>query len=43
MELLSLVITLVSKVIFIVLQQEGFGPAENEFDFDGYSMDNIPV
>ncbi|KAI4344822.1 hypothetical protein L6164_012010 [Bauhinia variegata] len=24
-------------------QQEGMGPAESEFDFDGYSMDNIPV
>ncbi|KAJ6688999.1 hypothetical protein OIU85_005422 [Salix viminalis] len=24
-------------------QQEGIGLAENEFDFDGYSLDNIPV
>ncbi|KAM1609832.1 hypothetical protein ACFXTN_020311 [Malus domestica] len=24
-------------------QQDGLGPAENEFDFDGYSLDNIPV
>ncbi|KAI4334916.1 hypothetical protein L6164_013617 [Bauhinia variegata] len=24
-------------------QQEGMGPAESEFDFDGYSLDNIPV
>ncbi|KAG5011769.1 hypothetical protein AAZX31_09G039100 [Glycine max] len=24
-------------------QQEGVGTAENEFDFDGYSLDNIPV
>ncbi|GAV91052.1 Response_reg domain-containing protein/Myb_DNA-binding domain-containing protein [Cephalotus follicularis] len=24
-------------------QQGSMGPAENEFDFDGYSMDNIPV
>lgn len=24
-------------------QQGGIGPAETEFDFDGYSMDNIPV
>ncbi|XWS53558.1 hypothetical protein CRYUN_Cryun10bG0011600 [Craigia yunnanensis] len=27
----------------LLKQQEGFAPAENEFDFDGYSMDNIPV
>ncbi|KAF7813550.1 two-component response regulator ARR2-like [Senna tora] len=27
----------------LLKQQEGIGPAENEFDFDGYSMDNIPV
>ncbi|KAK7412906.1 hypothetical protein VNO78_04647 [Psophocarpus tetragonolobus] len=25
------------------LKQEGIGPSENEFDFDGYSLDNIPV
>jgi two-component response regulator (ARR-B family) len=24
-------------------QQGGIGLAENEFDFDGYSLDNIPV
>ncbi|RDY11974.1 Two-component response regulator ARR2, partial [Mucuna pruriens] len=24
-------------------QQEGVGPSETEFDFDGYSLDNIPV
>ncbi|KAK2645076.1 hypothetical protein Ddye_020271 [Dipteronia dyeriana] len=24
-------------------QQDGIGPAENEFDFDGYPLDNIPV
>ncbi|XP_073220940.1 two-component response regulator ARR1-like isoform X2 [Cicer arietinum] len=24
-------------------QYEGVGPVENEFDFDGYSIDNIPV
>ncbi|KAK9933898.1 hypothetical protein M0R45_021070 [Rubus argutus] len=24
-------------------QQGGVGPSENEFDFDGYSLDNIPV
>ncbi|CAN1247451.1 Two-component response regulator ARR1 [Linum perenne] len=24
-------------------QQGGVGPVENEFDFDGYSIDNIPV
>ncbi|VVA24646.1 PREDICTED: two-component response regulator [Prunus dulcis] len=24
-------------------QQEGIGATENEFDFDGYSLDNIPV
>ncbi|KAL5541905.1 hypothetical protein UlMin_009615 [Ulmus minor] len=24
-------------------QQEGIAPAENQFDFDGYSLDNIPV
>ncbi|KAJ4848239.1 hypothetical protein Tsubulata_042285 [Turnera subulata] len=24
-------------------QQGGIGPTENEFDFDGYTMDNIPV
>ncbi|XP_045790777.1 two-component response regulator ARR2-like [Trifolium pratense] len=24
-------------------QHEGIGPLENEFDFDGYSLDNIPV
>ncbi|XP_038720389.1 two-component response regulator ARR2-like isoform X2 [Tripterygium wilfordii] len=27
----------------LLKQQEGIGPAENEFDFDGYPMDNIPV
>ncbi|XWS08529.1 hypothetical protein CRYUN_Cryun40dG0010500 [Craigia yunnanensis] len=27
----------------LLKQQEGIAPAENEFDFDGYSMDNIPV
>ncbi|XP_028795753.1 two-component response regulator ARR2-like [Neltuma alba] len=27
----------------LLKQQEGIGSAENEFDFDGYSMDNIPV
>ncbi|KAK4283407.1 hypothetical protein QN277_000359 [Acacia crassicarpa] len=27
----------------LLKQQEGMGPAENEFDFDGYSIDNIPV
>ncbi|XP_022741601.1 two-component response regulator ARR1-like isoform X2 [Durio zibethinus] len=26
----------------LLKQQEGIAPAENEFDFDGYSMDNIP-
>ncbi|XP_004508173.1 two-component response regulator ARR2 isoform X2 [Cicer arietinum] len=26
-----------------LLKQEGIGQAENEFDFDGYSLDNIPV
>ncbi|XP_020226557.1 two-component response regulator ARR2 isoform X2 [Cajanus cajan] len=26
-----------------LLKQEGMGPAENEFEFDGYSLDNIPV
>ncbi|CAJ1963298.1 unnamed protein product [Sphenostylis stenocarpa] len=24
-------------------QQEGVGPSDNELDFDGYSLDNIPV
>ncbi|XP_006488889.2 two-component response regulator ARR2 isoform X1 [Citrus sinensis] len=24
-------------------QQDGLGPAENDFEFDGYSLDNIPV
>ncbi|WJX23462.1 hypothetical protein P8452_12668 [Trifolium repens] len=24
-------------------QHEGIGPVQNEFDFDGYSIDNIPV
>ncbi|CAK8531631.1 unnamed protein product [Lathyrus sativus] len=24
-------------------QHQGVGPVENEFDFDGYSLDNIPV
>ncbi|KAK7264676.1 hypothetical protein RJT34_32286 [Clitoria ternatea] len=27
----------------LLKQQEGIGPAENDFDFDGYSLDNIPV
>lgn len=27
----------------LLKQQEGIGPVEGEFDFDGYSMDNIPV
>ncbi|XP_027366964.1 two-component response regulator ARR2-like [Abrus precatorius] len=27
----------------LLKQQEGIGPAGNEFDFDGYSLDNIPV
>ncbi|KAK7329508.1 hypothetical protein VNO77_23678 [Canavalia gladiata] len=27
----------------LLKQQEAIGPAENEFDFDGYSLDNIPV
>ncbi|CAN6551293.1 unnamed protein product [Malus baccata var. baccata] len=27
----------------LLKQQDGLGPAENEFDFDGYSLDNIPV
>ncbi|RYR12896.1 hypothetical protein Ahy_B04g070183 isoform C [Arachis hypogaea] len=27
----------------LLKQQEGIGLAENEFDFDGYSLDNIPV
>nr|KYP57922.1 Two-component response regulator ARR2 [Cajanus cajan] len=27
----------------LLKQQEGMGPAENEFEFDGYSLDNIPV
>ncbi|XP_038723604.1 two-component response regulator ARR2-like isoform X2 [Tripterygium wilfordii] len=27
----------------LLKQQEGIGPAENEFDFDGYPMDNISV
>ncbi|KAJ1375982.1 Signal transduction response regulator, receiver domain [Sesbania bispinosa] len=27
----------------LLKQQEGIGPVENEFDFDGYSIDNIPV
>ncbi|KEH32327.1 two-component response regulator ARR2-like protein [Medicago truncatula] len=26
-----------------LLKQEGIGQGENEFDFDGYSLDNIPV
>ncbi|XP_057416078.1 two-component response regulator ARR2-like isoform X2 [Lotus japonicus] len=26
-----------------LFKQEGIGPSENEFDFDGYSLDNIPV
>jgi two-component response regulator (ARR-B family) len=31
--------------IFLPLQQQqaGIGPSEIEFDFDGYSLDNIPV
>ncbi|KAJ1395312.1 Signal transduction response regulator, receiver domain [Sesbania bispinosa] len=27
----------------LLKQQEGIGQSENEFDFDGYSLDNIPV
>ncbi|PRQ39350.1 putative response regulator and transcription factor RR-B-type family [Rosa chinensis] len=27
----------------LLKQQGGVGPSENEFDFDGYSLDNIPV
>ncbi|MED6130336.1 hypothetical protein PIB30_000231 [Stylosanthes scabra] len=27
----------------LLKQQEGIGQAENEFDFDGYSLDNVPV
>ncbi|KAI9122754.1 hypothetical protein K1719_005643 [Acacia pycnantha] len=27
----------------LLKQQEAIGAAENEFDFDGYSLDNIPV
>ncbi|XVE82224.1 hypothetical protein DITRI_Ditri15bG0130600 [Diplodiscus trichospermus] len=27
----------------LLKQQEGIVPAENDFDFDGYSLDNIPV
>ncbi|XP_028751518.1 two-component response regulator ARR2-like isoform X2 [Neltuma alba] len=27
----------------LLKQHEGIGAAENEFDFDGYSLDNIPV
>ncbi|XVF28250.1 hypothetical protein REPUB_Repub15cG0013400 [Reevesia pubescens] len=27
----------------LLKQQEGIAPVENEFDFDGYSIDNIPV
>ncbi|PON88198.1 Two-component response regulator [Trema orientale] len=27
----------------LLKQQEGIAPAENQFDFDGYSLDNIPV
>ncbi|KAM6565869.1 hypothetical protein CsatA_024997 [Cannabis sativa] len=27
----------------LLKQQEGITPAENQFDFDGYSLDNIPV
>lgn len=27
----------------LLKQQEGIAPSENQFDFDGYSMDNIPV
>ncbi|XVF66164.1 hypothetical protein PTKIN_Ptkin10aG0013200 [Pterospermum kingtungense] len=27
----------------LLKQQEGIAPTENEFDFDGYTMDNIPV
>jgi len=25
------------------LQQEGVGPSDHDLDFDGYSLDNIPV
>lgn len=31
------------KKNFPSVQQEGVGPVNPEFDFDGYSMDNIPV
>ncbi|RDX76230.1 Two-component response regulator ARR2, partial [Mucuna pruriens] len=27
----------------LLKQQEGMGPTENEFEFDGYSLDNIPI
>ncbi|KAK7291692.1 hypothetical protein RIF29_07042 [Crotalaria pallida] len=27
----------------LLKQQEGMGPTESEYDFDGYSLDNIPV
>ncbi|KAI8010775.1 Two-component response regulator ARR2 [Camellia lanceoleosa] len=27
----------------LLKQQEGIGPASNEFGFDGYSLDNLPV
>lgn len=27
----------------LLKQQEGIAPSENQFDFDGYSIDNIPV
>ncbi|OIW18399.1 hypothetical protein TanjilG_31539 [Lupinus angustifolius] len=27
----------------LLKQQEGIGPVENEYDFDGYSLDNVPV
>lgn len=31
------------KILIVVLQQEGIVPVNNDFDFDGYSIDNIPV
>ncbi|TYH29689.1 hypothetical protein ES288_A01G032400v1 [Gossypium darwinii] len=30
-------------MIALLKQQQGIAPVENEFDFDGYSLDNIPV
>ncbi|CAN1247452.1 hypothetical protein LINPERPRIM_LOCUS6332 [Linum perenne] len=34
---------LMSALLKQLQQQGGVGPVENEFDFDGYSIDNIPV